>query len=646
MIGTPGTARRSRPGLLLVLVFLVALAATAATAHAQAPADQRALAEKWAPIVKVPEAGGCEAGVPYEPIDVDLLFGNDEVALRGPWDRVNLVGVAPTAETLGRGLFDYHLDFPGGTLDPGCTYEEWSARLAEKGRATTYARVVAEPGKPGLIALQYWFYYVFNDWNNNHEGDWEMIQLVFPADTAAQALGTDPIDLGYSQHSSAERAEWGDPKIETVDRTHPVVYPAGGSHANFYGSELYLMRSQAEGMGCDDTRDVAETVRPRVVTIPTDEADYRREFPWLGFQGRWGEKQAAFFNGPTGPNMKSQWTRPITWSETSWRERSFTVPSGGPAAPAATEVFCEAVAAGSEVLRRAKADPLTTVLVLGGLLVLLVWALTRTTWRPAVTLPVRRRRAWGQLVLTAWRTYRARPRLFLGIGLLFLPLGIAITALQYLVFRVSTLAPMVDEAGPTNPFVSLLAMTLGITLSLVAFSIVQAAVGRAMVEIEAGREVTAPDAYRLIVPRLPTLLRALAVAVVVILVCLSTLVLIPVAVFLIARWSILGVVAGTEDGSTRLLRRSFDLTHGALWRAASITVIVTGAALLLGPLIGTLILIVSSASFDFINLISAAVYVAALPFPAIVMTYLTGDLRERRAAEAAAATPAAAPGTA
>ena len=33
--------------------------------------------------------------------------------------------------------------------------------------------------------------------------------------------------------------------------------------------------------------------------------------PWIAFEGRWGELQPAFFNGPTGPNLKTQWTHPI-----------------------------------------------------------------------------------------------------------------------------------------------------------------------------------------------------------------------------------------------------------------------------------------------------------------------------------------------
>ena len=55
-----------------------------------------------------------------------------------------------------------------------------------------------------------------------------------------------------------------------------------------------------------------DDLRPTVATIPSDPAQARAEFPWIDFQGRWGELQPAFFNGPTGPNLKTQWAQPIT----------------------------------------------------------------------------------------------------------------------------------------------------------------------------------------------------------------------------------------------------------------------------------------------------------------------------------------------
>jgi hypothetical protein len=60
-----------------------------------------------------------------------------------------------------------------------------------------------------------------------------MIQLVFDGEDAEAALTAEhPVQVGYSSHEGAERAVWGDDKLEVVDGTHPVVFPAAGSHAN------------------------------------------------------------------------------------------------------------------------------------------------------------------------------------------------------------------------------------------------------------------------------------------------------------------------------------------------------------------------------------------------------------------------------
>ena len=281
-----------------MLALALLLFAGSSTASADL-ADETALAEHFAPVLSVATDRGCTEGAPYLPMDVDTLLDNNTVALRGPWGGNDLVKIGPSGEELADNLYDYHLDFPGDALDPGCGYVHWAQRVTEGHAPVAYAHVARQADVPQQIALQYWFFYAFNDWNNLHEGDWEMIQLNFDAPSAREALARTPASVGYSQHEGAERANWGDDKLELVDGTHPVLHPAAGSHAGFYTSALFLGASGSQGVGCDDTREPTTRVRPDVKTIPSDAAAARRAFPWIAFEGRWGELQPAFFNGPT-----------------------------------------------------------------------------------------------------------------------------------------------------------------------------------------------------------------------------------------------------------------------------------------------------------------------------------------------------------
>ena len=145
---------------------------------------------------------------------------------------------------------------------------------------------------------------------------------------------------------------------------------------------------------CDDTTGPHEEIRPQVLSIPSDPEAARTAF-WIAFQGRWGERQQAFYNGPTGPNLKTQWTEPVTWSE-DWRDRSYAVPAGGAFGTDATDFFCNAVEAGSNFVLRAVDDGGRLALVLGVVAAALIFLLTRTSWRPSTPLRVPRRRSWGQ----------------------------------------------------------------------------------------------------------------------------------------------------------------------------------------------------------------------------------------------------------
>jgi hypothetical protein len=614
----------SRPALLIALAAIACASAPVASAGL---ADERALAERYAPVVRLVSHTDCPPGRPYTPIDVDLLFGEPTVALRGPWGN-DLVKIGPTASDLARGLYEYHLDFPGNALDPRCDYLKWERRLIAGRAPAVYAQVATDPAHPGKLALQYWLFYVFNDWNNLHEGDWEMIQLVFDAATAAQALERAPAEIGYSQHEGAERAAWNDDKLERVDGTHPVVHPAAGSHANFFGEALYLGSSAEQGVGCDDTRGPTFDVRPVVHTIPSDPTQAGEKFPWIGFEGRWGELQPAFFNGPTGPNLKSQWTEPISWSD-GWRARSYTVPGGSAFGPGATGFFCTAIGGGSKALVRLVHHPLEFTLLLAGLVLVVLILLSRTAWRPTTPLRLARRRAWGQILSAAARMYGSRMLLFVAIGLLFVPIALLVTLLQALVLHATNILG-VQTGGESNGLVALVVLAIGTALTLLALGVVQAATARALVEIDQGRPVGPFQAYRLAFDSVVPLFGALLVASVVVSLLASSIFLAPIAVWLAGRWALIAPAIELER-LTALggLRRSRGLSRGRWLKVA--TLIVAGGALVLviGPLVGVFLILLTSAPFWLVNVIAGIIYAVAMPFVALTTAYVYFDCRVR-----------------
>ena len=620
----------ARYALLAGIVGAVLCAAPVAGADTAA---ETALAERYAPVVRlVDQPEECGPGEPYIPTDVDVLFDEPTVAFRGPWNRTDLVKIAPAATDLVN-RYEYHLDFPGNPLDAGCDYERWARRLTKGTSPTVYAHVASDSRHPGELALQYWFFYPFNDFNNTHEGDWEMIQLDFAATTAEEAAARVPVEVGYSSHEGAERATWGDEKLEIVDGTHPVVYPAAGSHANKYTAALHLGSSAEAGVGCDDTLGPHREVRPVVQTIPGDPAEAKSAFPWIAFEGRWGELEKAFFNGPTGPNLKDQWTHPIEWSDT-WRDRGYAVPTAGIFGTGATDLFCTGVAKGSKGLVLLLRNPALMLLTLGALLSLLVFAVVRATWLPVAPFRVARRRTWGQILSASARMYVEHARLFLGIGVVLIPIAIAITLLQWLVFEGIDLVGAVTGVG-AGAF-ALVAVVIGTTLALLGLGLVQAATACALVEIDAGRPLGPVQAYRIALGRIRPLLGAIALFVIAWIALTATAILIPVALWLAVRWCLLAPVVELEAPSSfGALRRSARLARGRWIKVGSLVGLSAAIALVAGPLLGVLLIFATNTPLALLNLVAGVVYALSLPFVALVTAYVYFDVRARGELESA-----------
>ena len=97
---------------------------------------------------------------------------------------------APTAADVAGLGENYYLDLNGRVLGDTCVYARDFEQLLDEGKApvVTYAHIAREAGHPGF-ALQYWFFWYFNQFNDLHEGDWEGMQVTFDADGPAAGAG-------------------------------------------------------------------------------------------------------------------------------------------------------------------------------------------------------------------------------------------------------------------------------------------------------------------------------------------------------------------------------------------------------------------------------------------------------------------------
>ena len=132
-----------------------------------------------------------------------------------------------------------------------------------------------------------------------------------------------------------------------------------------------------------------------------------------------------------------------------------------------------------------------------------------------------------------------------------------------------------------------LVFVIGTALTLLGLSLVIAASARAMAEIDRGRRIGPFGAYRLAFDRARPLFGAVLIMVAAVSLLVSSVLLVPVGIWLAVRWS-LAIFAAEFEGCSALeaLRRSRRLVRGHWLKVASLTVFGAALALVLGPLVG------------------------------------------------------------
>jgi len=171
---------------------------------------------------------------------------------------------------------------------------------------TVYYRTYEDFSTSSTV-IQYWMFYAFNKGElNQHEGDWEMVQVV--VDVSGQ-----PSWVAYSQHHSGQRASW--TQVEN-EGNHIKVYVARGSHANYLRSYSGKLGIASDIVGANG----------KVLNYNQYTLENFEDQTWIDFEGRWGEVaeseadaiEASILGqaGPPGPKFREEgnmWDDPIGW---------------------------------------------------------------------------------------------------------------------------------------------------------------------------------------------------------------------------------------------------------------------------------------------------------------------------------------------
>jgi hypothetical protein len=158
-------------GLVALAGLVASIGATHdASAAQQTTSPEMQLAEQYSPIVMLKrQEHECDrSGEAYLPAPVEVVFDDPQVALRRASGRSRsdneTIKMAPNESDLAGNDDSYFLDFPGNPRKPGCGYERWFRQRMAGHEPVTYANVVSLDGH---VFVQYWFWYVFNDFKKS-----------------------------------------------------------------------------------------------------------------------------------------------------------------------------------------------------------------------------------------------------------------------------------------------------------------------------------------------------------------------------------------------------------------------------------------------------------------------------------------------
>ncbi len=589
---------------------------------AEAPANQnlspeQELVDTFVPITMLKaQRYPCDPdGEAYVAAPIEAVLDDPNVLLRkhegrGPDE---IIKTAPNLADIANLDDSYYLDFPGNSRNPGCGYEVWARGRMVGKVPVTYANIVVSE-ELGKVAIQYWFWYVFNDFNNTHEGDWEMIQVVFDASSVEEALSEEPVVVGYSQHGGGESANWNDEKF-TREGTHPVVYAAAGSHASKYGSGVYLgWGEDGSGFGCDITTGPSVRVELKAILVGEQVTDPSNPLAWTSFEGRWGERQRAFYNGPQGPYGRDRWFDPFTWQD-GIRSSHIEVPESSSLGPGPTTVFCDAAQIASLALTRFAVYPEAIVLLIAAIIFAIVFLI----------------RMGGATVRHAWGVYLRHWYVFAPLGLLLIPIGFISYAIQSFIVSHSPGRQIIETMNLSSGARLALGLSIGGVQQLVSLLVIGPLVIEAVDVIRSGRKPDVGGVFRRLGSQLRDLVIALIRPTVIIFALTISIFGLPWAIDKVFRWWFVSQAVLLDRVAPKQAAKTSERVVGNQWvRTAATSILLTIVGVAAGPVLGIIFLILASPNLKYVNALSSFIYAVMLPLAVIGSTLLYLDLKQEQ----------------
>jgi hypothetical protein len=258
------------------------------------------LARKYAPVVRL------ASGEHYQPLRLEDYLTKTVLRTGSP-PHGTLTQAQPTLFSLPVTSTPTYLDVRGPEPNfQASKYPviEQQLRLARP-RPTVYFHLAYEPGQE-RVAIEYWLFYLYNDFYDQHEADWEGVTVVLENGA--------PLGAAYSQHQGRTWVAW---SALAKSGLHPIVYVARGSHAEYSKAGHYSIRvcwTSRYGRHCSPTPrvDVADGSGSKLAPAAYD----LQPFGGTGYTGSWGSGNYVLGVGLTkdritDPRRRSEYTNPF-----------------------------------------------------------------------------------------------------------------------------------------------------------------------------------------------------------------------------------------------------------------------------------------------------------------------------------------------